>query len=283
MIKKYSLPAFVVATMFSVSSCVVMNKKDYKHLLNDRDSLQNALNSCGISKDSLNAIAFNLKKDTSDLGKQLRMAQDQNDLLSENYNKLNNKSTGEIRKLSADLVAREKRLNEVEAVLKIRDEANNALKDKLAKALLGFRESGLTVDVKNGKVYVSLTDKLLFDTGSIIIDNKGKEALSELAKVLSTQPDINILVEGNTDNARVVNLGQIKDNWDLSVLRATSVVRYLTEVHKLEATRVEAAGKGEFAPIAIENTPAARSKNRRIEIVLSPKLDELFQMITENK
>ena len=144
-------------------------------------------------------------------------------------------------------------------------------------------EKGLSVEVKNGKVYVSLTDKLLFDTGSIIIDAKGKEALAELAKVLITQPDISILVEGHTDNARVLNLGQIKDNWDLSVLRATSVVRYLTDVHKLEATRVEAAGKGEYAPLALDNSQQSRSKNRRIEIVLSPKLDELYQLITENK
>ncbi|MOA16341.1 putative lipoprotein YiaD precursor [compost metagenome] len=147
---------------------------------------------------------------------------------------------------------------------------------------MGFQESGLTVSVKDGKVYVSLTDKLLFDTGSIVIDGKGKEALDELAKVLKTQTDINILVEGHTDNARVRNLGQIKDNWDLSVLRATSVVRYLTEVQKLEPIKLEAAGRGEFMPVTSESTPEAKSKNRRIEIIISPKLDELYNLLQKN-
>ena len=121
--------------------------------------------------------------------------------------------------------------------------------------------------------------KLLFDTGSIIIDDKGKQALTELAKVLKSQPEINIAVEGHTDNQKVANLGQIKDNWDLSVLRATSVVRYLTEVEKIDSKRLTATGKGQYQPIAMSNSPEDRSKNRRIEIVLSPKLDELYDLI----
>ncbi len=188
-------------------------------------------------------------------------------------------SSSEINRLAEDLKKREARLTEVEEILRKRDEATQALKDKLQKALLGFQQSGLSVDIRNGKVYVSLTDKLLFDTGSIIIDDKGQQALKELAKVLKTQPEINISVEGHTDNQRVNNLGQIKDNWDLSVLRATSVVRYLTDIEKIENTRITATGKGEFQPLAEGNTPEVRSRNRRIEIVLSPKLDELYQLI----
>jgi len=163
--------------------------------------------------------------------------------------------------------------------LRKRDEATNALKNKLQKALLGFQQNGLTVDIRNGKVYVSLTDKLLFSSGSIIIDDKGKLALRELAKVLKTQPEINISVEGHTDNQRVVNLGQIKDNWDLSVLRATSVVRFLTETEKIENGRITATGKGEYQPIEEGSGTEVRSRNRRIEIVLSPKLDELYNLI----
>lgn len=145
--------------------------------------------------------------------------------------------------------------------------------------MLGFQQSGLSVDIRNGKVYVSLTDKLLFSSGSIIIDEKGKLALQELAKVLKTQPEINISVEGHTDNQRVMNLGQIKDNWDLSVLRATSVVRFLTETEKVESNRITATGKGEYQPIEVGNDADIRSRNRRIEIVLSPKLDELYNLI----
>jgi chemotaxis protein MotB len=153
------------------------------------------------------------------------------------------------------------------------------LKNKLQKALLGFQQNGLSVDIRNGKVYVSLTDKLLFSSGSIIIDEKGELALKELAKVLKTQPEINISVEGHTDNQRVVNLGQIKDNWDLSVLRATSVVRFLTETEKIENDRITATGKGEYQPIEAGSSAEIRSRNRRIEIVLSPKLDELYNLI----
>ena len=147
--------------------------------------------------------------------------------------------------------------------------------------MLGFQQSGLSVDIRNGKVYVSLTDKLLFPSGSIVIDEKGKQALKQLAAVLNKEKDINISVEGHTDNKKVVNLGQIKDNWDLSVLRATSVSRYLTDVEKIDPKRLTATGKGEYQPIDASGTAEALSKNRRIEIVLSPKLDELYNLITK--
>jgi chemotaxis protein MotB len=155
------------------------------------------------------------------------------------------------------------------------------LRDKLSKALLGFQESGLSVDIKNGKVYVSLTDKLLFPSGSIVIDDKGKQALKQLAVVLNKEQDINLAVEGHTDDKKIKNLGQIKDNWDLSVLRATSVSRYLTEVEKIDPHRVTATGKSEFQPVDPAQTPEALAKNRRIEIVLTPKLDELYNLISK--
>lgn len=222
-----------------------------------------------------------LKSDTADLHQQIANLSSSLDDVNSNYSTLRSNSSSEINKLSEDLKKREARLKEVEEVLRKRDEATNALKNKLQQALLGFQESGLTVEIKNGKVYVSLSDKLLFDTGSIIIDDKGKLALQELAKVLNTQPEINIAVEGHTDNQKVGRMGQIKDNWDLSVLRATSVVRYLTELQKISAERLTATGKGEFQPIQLGNTPQERSKNRRIEIVLSPKLDELYNLIQQ--
>jgi chemotaxis protein MotB len=151
----------------------------------------------------------------------------------------------------------------------------------LQKALLGFQQSGLTVDIRNGKVYVSLADKLLFPSGSIIIDERGKAALKQLAAVVNKEPDINMAVEGHTDDKKVKNLGQIKDNWDLSVLRATSVTRYLTETEGVDPHRLTATGKSEFQPIDANATDEARAKNRRIEIVLTPKLDELYNLITK--
>lgn len=263
----------------SLTSCVVLSPKKYKALLGSKDSLYTAFNEGLVKIENLEKEVSRLKKDTTMMAEELRDLQNNYNEVDASYRKLKNNSTSEITKLSGDLAAREKRLKEVEEVLRKRDEATNSLKEKLQQALLGFTKSGLTVEIKNGKVYVSLTDKLLFPSGSIIIDEKGKQALTQLANVLKQQPEINIAVEGHTDNQKINNLGQIKDNWDLSVLRATSVVRYLTENEKVESVRMTATGKGEFQPLGANTTAESRSKNRRIEIVLSPKLDELYNLI----
>ena len=271
-------------------------KKKFLAMQHQRDSLQNGLNIANIRIDSLNKVVAaqrdtinDLRAEVSDLKSKLSTLTEQYNTLSENYKQLRANSTDEIKKLikdleatQANLLAREKRLKEVEDAMARRDDAVRALRDKLQKALLGFNKSGLTVNVKDGKVYVSLTDKLLFASGSIEIDTKGKDALTELAKVLQTQPDINILVEGHTDNMKVTNLGQIKDNWDLSVLRSSAVVRFLTEEQKLDEKRVTASGRGEVVPVDKMNTSEARSKNRRIEIILTPKLDELYNLLNED-
>ena len=277
--KYLSVVLSVAFLLGSLNSCVILSSKKYKSLLAQTDSLADGWNNAEVKIGSLEEQVAQLKADTTRINKQIAELQAKSDELNNNYASLRSNSSSKINKLAEDLLKREARLKEVEEALRKRDEATNALKDKLQQALLGFQQSGLSVDIKNGKVYVSLTDKLLFDTGSIIIDERGKLALQELAKVLKTQPDINISVEGHTDNQRVVNLGQIKDNWDLSVLRATSVVRYLADVEKVENTRITATGKGEFQPIASGSTPEVRSRNRRIEIVLSPKLDELYNLI----
>jgi chemotaxis protein MotB len=274
---------FLVFALFlfvtSFTSCVVLSPKKYKALLGSKDSLYTAFNEGQIKIENLEDEVKKLKKDTSLMAEDLRDLQNRFNDVNANFNKLKNNSSTEISKLSGDLAAREKRLKEVEEVLRKRDEATNQLKEKLQQALLGFTKSGLTVDIRNGKVYVSLMDKLLFPSGSIIIDENGKKALTQLAKVLKEQPEINIAVEGHTDNQKVNNLGQIKDNWDLSVLRSTSVVRYLTETEKVESVRMTATGKGEFQPLGANTSADGRSKNRRIEIVLSPKLDELYNLI----
>ena len=272
---------FLFFAAFGLSSCIVMSTKKYQALLAERDSLSGGWNDANVKIESLEEESTRLKGDTSRINTRMTELQGKLTGLDANYASLRANSSTEIKKLAADLERREARLKEVEEILRKRDAATNALKEKLQKALLGFQKSGLAVDIKSGKVYVSLTDKLLFPSGSIVIDEKGKLALTELAKVLKTQPEINVSVEGHTDNQRVANLGQIKDNWDLSVLRATSVVRFLTEEQKIEFNRVTATGKGQYQPIALGNTADNRSRNRRIEIVLSPKLDELYDLIKE--
>jgi chemotaxis protein MotB len=268
----------------ALHSCQVMSNKKYRSLLTTQDSLSTEVNTLG-------DLVTKMRSDTARLHRQIVDLQSNIVNLNERYNGLNDKysalntnlsaTTSKVNQLSTDLQKREARLKEVEDILRKRDEATNALKEKLQKALLGFQQNGLTVDIRNGKVYVSLTDKLLFPSGSIVIDEKGKSALKQLAAVLNKEPDVNMAVEGHTDEKKVLNLGQIKDNWDLSVLRATSVTRYLTEVEKIDPIRLTATGKGQYQPIDPPGTPEARTKNRRIEIVLSPKLDELYNLITK--
>lgn len=279
--KKINLLFALFLITATLSSCVVLSTKKYKSLLAKQDSLNSGWNNSQLNNESLEQRIKRLQADTAAINGKLSALNERYTDLDANYAKLRSNSSSEINKLTGDLAKREQRLKEVEEVLRKRDEATNKLREKLQEALLGFTKSGLTVEVKNGKVYVSLTDKLLFPSASIVIDENGKKALTQLAEVLKQQPDINIAVEGHTDSQRISNLGQIKDNWDLSVLRSTSVVRFLTDEQKVESVRMTATGKGQFQPLA-ENTSAdGRSRNRRIEIVLSPKLDELYNLIKQ--
>ena len=184
--------------------------------------------------------------------------------------------------LSADLSAREKRVQELEEVLKSKEEAVNALKNRITDALLNFKESDLTVERKNGKVYVSLAEQLLFASGSIKVDARGAKALQQLGQAVKGQPDINIMVEGHTDDVPISRVSQyMRDNWDLSVMRATSIVRILTEAG-VSPQQVTAAGKGEFSPLTDNDSSEGKQKNRRTEIILTPNLDELFQILQAN-
>ncbi len=279
---KYYLSA--VLLFMVLHSCVVLSPKRYKSLVKERDSLATLAGNLEDTVSRLRADTARLHRAIHELQGTYNALNDKYNTLNNSYNSLNNNynaSSTKVSELSTDLQKREARLKEVEDILHKRDEATTALKNKLQQALLGFQQNGLTVDIRNGKVYVSLTDKLLFPSGSIVIDARGKMALEQLAAVLNKEPDINIAVEGHTDDKKVVNLGQIKDNWDLSVMRSTSVCRFLTEVQKVDPHRLTATGKSEYQPVDPADSPEARAKNRRIEIVLTPKLDELYDLITK--
>ena len=185
-------------------------------------------------------------------------------------------------RLSAEMKAKDARLEELEHILAAKDSSAKALKNTLVNALSGYADKGLSVEMKNGKVYVMLEERLLFATGSIVVDAKGVDALKDLAKVLEKNPDINILIEGHTDNVPMKGTGDMKDNWDLSVMRATSVVKIITSNSKVSATRLTAAGRGEFIPLDKSNTVEGRKKNRRIEVILTPKLDEILKVLETN-
>ena len=187
-----------------------------------------------------------------------------------------------LKSAQSELEQRSIRLKELEAALQQKDDAVKQLKQKVMDALLGFNNKGLTIQEKNGKVYVSLDEQLLFKTGQWEVDPKGQQALSNLAEVLGQNPDINVMVEGHTDNVPMKGSGSVKDNWDLSVLRATAVTRILLKNKTIDPKRITSAGRGEFFPIDDTNTPEARQKNRRTEIILTPRLDEIFRILENN-
>jgi len=185
-------------------------------------------------------------------------------------------------KARVELMLKEQRINEMQAILAQKDAEVKALKEKVLNALKGFEGSGLNVYEKDGKVYVSMDDKLLFASGSWDLNDRGLNAIKQLAKVLENEPDITVLIEGHTDNVPYRGSGQIKDNWDLSVMRATSVVRALLQNGNIEPVRLSASGRSEYLPLDEANTAEARAKNRRTEIILTPNLDQLFQLIQGN-
>ena len=181
--------------------------------------------------------------------------------------------------LSEDLTQREQRVKELESIIAKKDALVKALKDKVANALLGFKDKGLTVEQKNGKVYISMEAKLLFAKGSSQVDPEGQKALKELAKILEEQQDLEVLVEGHTDSDKMNSSSHPKDNWELSVLRATSVVKIMLKYSSIDPVSITAAGRSEFLP----TDPEDKSKNRRIEVILIPKLDELFEIISNEE
>jgi chemotaxis protein MotB len=177
------------------------------------------------------------------------------------------------------LTLREKRLVELESIIRRQDSITNALNEIVKRALLSFNSEELTVEMKNGKVYVSLSDKLLFKSGSADIEEKGQEAIKKLADVLNKNPEIDVLIEGHTDNVPLRSSLNFKDNWELSTGRATNIVRIISDVSKVNPKRLTAAGRSEYMPKVSNDTPEGRAKNRRTEIILTPKLDELYKLI----
>ncbi len=255
---------------------------NYRNLTSKYDKLDILNNQL---MDRLNKLLNGAEKDNSKLSGDLQMTQEQLLKKQDELKLLEAKliiQKKELDELSAQLKLREARVNELEAILKQKDQAVNDLKKKLSDALTGFEGKGLTVTQKNGKVYVSMDESLLFASGKTNIEPRGVEALKNVAKVLETNPDINVLVEGHTDDVPMVGKGEIKDNWDLSVIRATSVTKIMLGSATIDPKRITSAGRGEFFPLDASKTPEARKKNRRTELILTPKLDELFKVLGNN-
>jgi chemotaxis protein MotB len=169
----------------------------------------------------------------------------------------------------------------LEGLIAEKEQKMQNLKDNLSRALTNFEGQGLSVEMRDGKVYVSMENKLLFDSGSWSVGSEGRKAVNELGKVLAQNPDIAVLIEGHTDNVPYGGNGPLNDNWDLSTKRATEVLKLLLKNNDINPQNLTAAGKGEFAPLTSNSTADGKSKNRRIEVVLTPKLDEISRLLSE--
>ncbi|MBS1681983.1 MAG: OmpA family protein [Bacteroidetes bacterium] len=212
------------------------------------------------------------------LSQDLAQQRDQLLAIQDNLERIRNANDS----LSNSLAEREKKVNELEQVLANKDKAVQDLKNKITNALLNFKENDLTVKVKNGKVYVSLAEQLLFGSGSTTVDKKGQGALQQLAKAIKDQKDIQVMIEGHTDNVPIAKASQqFEDNWDLSVLRATSITRILIKAG-MSPHQITSAGKGEFSPVAPNDSAQNKQKNRRTEIIVTPNLDQLFKILDNN-
>ena len=248
-------------------------KEDYNKLLGQVNDLQNA------QEDLIKGNVNETRRLLSELKTAQENLQKKEDLLRQLEQTLDTKKAS-LDEMSFELQKRNQRMVEMEQILDAQKKIVQDLKNKVSEALLGFENKGLTVSMKNGKVYVSLEEKLLFKTASWDIDANGRNALKNLSGVLEKNPDIQITIEGHTDNVPYNPSGsQLKDNWDLSVKRATTVVRVLLEGSKINPKRLTAAGRSQYIPVDDRNTSDARQKNRRTEIVLTPDLTELYKLI----
>jgi chemotaxis protein MotB len=259
--------------------------KRLKAVIEERDDLCTNLNNANAQINELKTDLSNSNEANRSLNERLSNLQGRYDnLMRENisqaelYDAAMQQKIAEINNKELQLKERERALQELQSIINRQDSITQRLNDIVRNALLGFNADELSVEIKNGKVHVSMSDKLLFRSGSTTVEAKGREALQVLAGVLEKNPDIHVLVEGHTDNVPI-RTAQFRDNWDLSVVRATSIVRILTDEHQLSPLRFTASGKGEFLPRDTNETREGRARNRRTEIILSPKLDELMQLL----
>ncbi|MGN6402852.1 MAG: OmpA family protein [Flavisolibacter sp.] len=262
---RFFLPSLLCLLL--LSSCV--SRKKYEQSLS-REQDQMAKNTELANEiTTLKGQIENLQADNAKLVKQIDDAMQQA-----------SKASGVANMTQKQLEEEQKRLWDLRRLLQQQREAVENLRQKMANALTGFNSNELQVFTKNGKVYVSLQESLLFPSGSAVVNPKGKEALGTLAQVLNVNPDINVVVEGHTDSIPIH--GKYEDNWALSVARATAIVRILTDTYKVDPTRVTASGRSKFEPVDTNTTADGRQHNRRTEIILAPKLDELMQLLQQN-
>lgn len=249
-------------------------------LSSERSNLQDAVTSLDERKKKLEEEFEDLSKMSAE---QLSEKEKQNRELLQQLNEKEAKLTEEsdrLEKLQAELQQRSERINQLENLISSKEAAMQQLKDAVSAALSGFEGKGLTVERKNGKVYVSMENKMLFGSGSWAVGSEGQRAVENLAGVLRQNPDIDVLIEGHTDDVPYNSKGDILDNWDLSTKRATAIVRILVN-NRVDPKQITAAGRSEYIPVSTNSTSSGKAKNRRIEVILAPNLDAINELLNE--
>ena len=276
--KKITL--FTLLTLLFCTSCVTKKKFMLAEMAAtaSKDSLQGLLTDCRHTNAQMSAQIKNLLRDTTKMGNSIRQYQSMLNMNMTEQEKLN----ALLNQKKNELNERERTINELQQMINAQNEKVQKLLSSVKDALLGFSSDELTVREKDGKVYVAMSDKLLFQSGSARLDKRGEEALGKLAEVLNKQTDIDVFIEGHTDN-KPINTVQFKDNWDLSVIRATSVVRILIKNYGVNPLQIQPSGRGEYMPVDDNETAEGRSKNRRTESIMAPILDKLFQMLQSSE
>ena len=257
-------------------------KQTFETVKSERDQLESDLNWLNKNYDNLNAAYAALEQNSS---KVIEENSQKNRVLLQQFNSKEQALALEnerLMRLEADMQERSERITELEALITAKDQAMNDLKNAISKALTDFEGKGLTVEQRDGKVYVSMENKLLFKSGSWAVNSQGRNAIVQLGNVLAENPDIAVLIEGHTDNVPFSNRGQISNNWDLSTKRATAIISILAENKAISLENLTAAGRGEYSPVDSNDTNEGKAKNRRIEVVLTPKLDEISKLLNKN-
>ncbi|MBK8351908.1 MAG: OmpA family protein [Saprospirales bacterium] len=275
----------------SIKRAILKENSDFKYqleklmdksaeLVTQKDSLKNVIDGLNTQYSSSQQEYLQKLKTAADKDQKTNadLIQMQLDLEKQKFDL--DKKESDLKKLTADLLLRETKIAELEKLLSDQKLQSEQLRDAIKKALTDFSAGELSVYTKDGKVYVSMSDKLLFKSGSTLVESKGVEALGKIADVVKKNPDIQVNIEGHTDNVPYAsNGGLLKDNWDLSLMRASSVLHIMTDKYKVNAKQIIGSGRGEFFPIESNATPDGRAKNRRTEIILTPKIDQLFNLI----
>jgi chemotaxis protein MotB len=227
---------------------------------------------------NLESDSTNTHRHLTDCDAQVKKLQDENASLAAQNEAERKDLQNAASKSKMTIAGQAKRLKDLQDLIQSQRDVMNKLRKSIADALVNFKPDELSVYIKDGNVYVSLQEKLLFKSGSAVVDPKGKEALGTLAIVLNTTSDVSVMIEGHTDTVPIKN-EKFQDNWALSVARATAIVRILTRDYQLDPHRITASGRGEFHPVADNSTAAGKTSNRRTEIILSPNLSELYKLL----